>query len=87
MKWPQFINVLRGEMTLVGPRAYREEELREYAKKYPKKPENIFRIFRAVKPGITGLWQTSGRNDLSFETKSSTGLPSISEPGQCGRSY
>ena len=65
---PQFINVLKGEMTLVGPRAYREEELIEYAKKYPKTRDYI-RDIRLVKPGITGLWQTSGRNDLSFEQR------------------
>ncbi|MCL4383914.1 sugar transferase [Patescibacteria group bacterium] len=65
---PQFINVLKGEMTLVGPRAYREEELCEYAKKYPQTKEYIEDI-RSVKPGITGLWQTSGRNDLSFEQR------------------
>ena len=65
---PQFINVLRGEMSLVGPRAYREEELCEYAEKYPRAKRNIA-IIRTAKPGITGLWQTSGRNELSFEKR------------------
>lgn len=65
---PQFINVLKGEMSLVGPRAYREEELIEYAQKYPNTRVYIDDI-RLTKPGITGLWQTSGRNDLSFEKR------------------
>lgn len=65
---PQFINVLLGEMSLVGPRAYREEELREYASKYPNAKDNI-KVIRSAKPGITGLWQTSGRNELNFEQR------------------
>lgn len=64
----QFINVLKGEMSLVGPRAYRKEELEEYAKKYPKSRKNI-EIIKSAKPGITGLWQTSGRNDMNFEQR------------------
>jgi lipopolysaccharide/colanic/teichoic acid biosynthesis glycosyltransferase len=65
---PQFINVLKGDMSLVGPRAYRLEELNEYAKKYPKTQKYID-IIRSAKPGITGLWQTSGRNELNFEQR------------------
>lgn len=65
---PQFINVLKGEMSLVGPRAYRDEELKEYAQKYPQ-TQRYIRIIRTAKPGITGLWQVSGRNDLPFEKR------------------
>jgi lipopolysaccharide/colanic/teichoic acid biosynthesis glycosyltransferase len=65
---PQFINVLKGEMSLVGPRAYRDQELHEYAKKYPQTKKYIA-IIRTAKPGITGLWQVSGRNDLPFEKR------------------
>jgi len=58
---PQFINVLRGEMSVVGPRPYMPEE-RGRIGKYRKA------IYR-VKPGITGLWQVRGRNQLPFETR------------------
>lgn len=67
-EFPQLVNVLKGEMSLVGPRAYREEELQEYEKKYPNTKKYINDI-RSVKPGITGLWQTSGRNELNFEQR------------------
>ena len=67
-EFPQFINVLKGEMSLVGPRAYRDQELHEYAKKYPNTKKYIS-IIRTAKPGITGLWQVSGRNDLPFEKR------------------
>ncbi len=55
---PQIINVLKGEMSLVGPRPYlpqEKEEMGEFYSEYIK-----------VKPGITGLWQVSGRNELTF---------------------
>jgi len=65
---PQFLNVLKGDMSLVGPRAYREEELQEYEHKFPKSKQNID-IIRTAKPGITGLWQVSGRNELNFEQR------------------
>ena len=67
-EFPQLFNVLKSEMSLVGPRAYREEELQEYESKYPDTKKYIDTI-RSAKPGITGIWQTSGRNDVSFEQR------------------
>ncbi len=58
---PQLINVLRGEMSLVGPRMITAEE----TAKYGKWRMNLL----TVKPGITGLWQVSGRSDVSYEER------------------
>ena len=58
---PQFINVFKGEMSVVGPRPIIAEEI-------PKYGENFLKVFE-VKPGITGLWQISGRNNLSYERR------------------
>ncbi|MCX8084257.1 MAG: undecaprenyl-phosphate galactose phosphotransferase WbaP [Calditerrivibrio sp.] len=57
---PQIFNVLKGEMSLVGPRPVTEEELERY---YKDKAEYYY----MVPPGITGLWQVSGRSDTSYE--------------------
>ena len=56
---PQLVNVLRGEMSLVGPRPPLPDEVARYA------PDTLRRL--RVKPGLTGLWQVSGRADLSVE--------------------
>lgn len=58
---PQFINVFKGEMSLVGPRPYLERELEDIGNYYP--------YIVATKPGITGLWQVSGRNDVTFKKR------------------
>ncbi|HEY3696000.1 sugar transferase [Phenylobacterium sp.] len=58
---PQLINLLRGEMNLVGPRPIVEAEIARYGWRY--------RHYQAVKPGITGLWQVSGRNHVDYRTR------------------
>src|SRR3989344_5207330 len=65
---PQFFNILKGEMSLVGPRAYYPDELRAQQKKYPK-TSNSVKIVLSVKPGLTGYWQVSGRSEINFDKR------------------
>jgi len=58
---PQFVNVLRGEMSIVGPRPVVEEELARYGERA--------HCYLMLTPGITGLWQVSGRNDTSYDDR------------------
>lgn len=67
-EFPQLFNVLRGEMSMVGPRAYLKRELDEQTKRYPETKQYIQDIL-SVKPGITGPWQTSGRNEVPFTVR------------------
>ncbi|KUK79358.1 MAG: Putative Uncharacterized sugar transferase [Microgenomates bacterium 39_7] len=64
-EFPQLFNVLKGEMSMVGPRAYVRQELDEQMEKFPETKKYLSNIL-AVKPGITGVWQTSGRNEIPF---------------------
>lgn len=65
---PQLLNVLRGEMSIVGPRAYYPDELREQQGKYPNTRE-LVKVVLSVKPGITGAWQVSGRSEVNFDKR------------------
>ncbi|TCS04362.1 MULTISPECIES: sugar transferase [unclassified Rhizobium] len=56
---PQLINILRGEMSIVGPRPVTAEELARYGEHVTS--------YMAARPGLTGQWQISGRNDVSYE--------------------
>lgn len=58
---PQLWNVLRGDMSLVGPRPVVVAELQRYG--------NRAALYTSVRPGITGLWQVSGRNDTTYEER------------------
>ena len=60
-EFPQFINVLRGEMSIVGPRPIVKEEIIKYKENFKK--------VSSIKPGITGLWQVSGRNNLTYKRR------------------
>ncbi len=59
---PQIFNVLKGEMSFVGPRPVVEQEITLYYKEYAK-------FYYMVKPGITGLWQISGRSDVDYDNR------------------
>lgn len=58
---PQIINVIKGDMSLVGPRPIIKDEIVKYGE--------WFNFYKLVKPGITGLWQISGRSNLSYEER------------------
>lgn len=57
---PQIFNILRGDMSFVGPRPAFEKEIKKYY-------GSNFREYQMVRPGVTGLWQISGRNNKSFD--------------------
>jgi Undecaprenyl-phosphate galactose phosphotransferase WbaP len=58
---PQILNVLKGEMSLVGPRPIVNDEVKHY--------KHVFKLYTRVLPGLTGLWQVSGRNDVDYEMR------------------
>lgn len=58
---PQFLNVLLGDMAIVGPRPVTERELNLYGKSKS--------VYMSIRPGVTGLWQVSGRSNTSFEAR------------------
>ena len=59
---PQFVNVFKGDLSVVGPRPVTEEEVKKY---FRDKANKIL----SVRPGLTGIWQTSGRNLLTFDER------------------
>lgn len=65
---PQFLNVLKGEMSIVGPRAYYLDEFNDQQIKYPHTRKMITKVI-SVNPGITGLWQVSGRSEVNFDKR------------------
>lgn len=65
---PQLINVIKGEMSIVGPRAYYADELEDQQRKYPGTKKMVQKVL-SIKPGITGLWQVSGRSQIHFDKR------------------
>lgn len=65
---PQLVNALKGDMSLVGPRAYYTDELEEQQKKYPE-TRSLVKEVLSVRPGITGAWQVSGRSEVNFDKR------------------
>jgi lipopolysaccharide/colanic/teichoic acid biosynthesis glycosyltransferase len=65
---PQVFNILKGEMSLVGPRAYYPDELEHQQKIYPETKEYVMEIMK-TKPGITGHWQVTGRSEVNFDKR------------------
>jgi len=60
-EFPQFFNVLTGEMSFIGPRPVTEEELEKYGEKA--------NLILSVQPGLSGMWQISGRSDTGYEER------------------
>lgn len=65
---PQLLNILKEEMSLVGPRAYYPFELDEQQVKHPHSRKYV-KIILSGKPGLTGLWQVSGRSEINFDQR------------------
>lgn len=65
---PQLFNILVGDMSLVGPRAYYPDELRQQQLKYPTTRESV-KVVLSIKPGLTGYWQVSGRSEINFDKR------------------
>lgn len=65
---PQLINVILGQMSIVGPRAYYADELENQQQEFPHVKKLVTKVL-SVKPGMTGLWQVSGRSEINFDER------------------
>ena len=58
---PQIFNILKGEMSFIGPRPIIQSEVKKYG--------TNFELYKTIKPGVSGLWQVSGRNNTTYEER------------------
>lgn len=65
---PQLLNILKGEMSIIGPRAYYPFELEEQQIKYPSSRKYV-KVILSGKPGLSGVWQVSGRSEINFDKR------------------
>ncbi len=65
---PQLVNVLKGDMSLIGPRAYQQDELAHQQRVYPKTKKYV-KIILEARPGASGPWQVSGRSFINFDKR------------------
>lgn len=68
-EFPQLFNILKGDMSLVGPRPLRKIEIADAMKRYGKTIEPVIDESLTVKPGLTGAWQVSGRNTIPWDQR------------------
>lgn len=65
---PQFFNILMGQMSIVGPRAYKKDEFVNQLEQHPTL-KKFAQVVMNIKPGLTGIWQISGRSEIGFEKR------------------